>query len=632
MPTQYLLNKKNGGRFKTTVIPEIDTYHIIKSKVLYGDEIEANYVDTEEELDEFSNFVNKQIDLFSVGIESKECYDIGYYTDELINDEYSKFLSNLTKSKYKFLILQNGTVIGVCVCKKSNGSGITYSLKTFQTSPNFLRYKDFDSDKKGVVPINLMNSGHWTGVDGVDIKPKFVLCNNFYYRRPEYVYEYMDFKSSPQVGCIYISSISPTNIEERVSLFNFEDAVIRPGYTVNNMNSKTFPGTSIHMTTEQWDKVCFKTVYDKITKFYGNPNEPLPNDPYEDESKPGGGGGGHDDGTDPIPLPDLPTISATDSGFITLFAPSQQQVRSLASYMWSGTLFDINNFKKIFANPMDCILGFSIVPLTVASQGVAQVKVGNISTDLEFPVVANQYVEVDCGSVEVSEYWGAYMDYSPYTKVSIFLPFIGTLPIDVDEIMSRTISVKYHVDLISGSCVAYILVSGGRLNSVLYQYSGQISSSIPVTSDSYESIIRGAIDIATTLASGATRTASSVVGGNLHKNPIGGKLDGVAIASETVGSAANTVMTMKPDIMHSGAVSGSSAIMSMRKPYLIIERPNACIPLNQNSYTGYPSYVTSQLGALSGMTVVDVIHLDNVIATEEELNMIESLLKGGVIL
>ena len=630
MPTQYLLNKKNGGRFKTTVIPKIDEYRVIESKILYGDELEVNYFNTKEELEEFKSFCYKQYEMFSVGNKnSKKCYDIGYYNDELINDKYSKFLLNLTSGKYKFLVLQNGTVIGIGLTKESTTSGVRFRHHIARFSPNFLRYSNYING--GVLPITLLNASEGHAVEGVDIKPKFVLCNDFVRESNPYRYEFVDFKLSPSVGVIWTSSITAANIEESLFTYNFKND-IENSVSVNNNNSEKFPGTSIYMTTEQWDKVCFKTAYDKITKFYGNPNEPLPNDPYEDESKPGGGGGGHDDGTDPIPLPDLPTISATDSGFITLFAPSQQQVRSLASYMWSGTLFDINNFKKIFANPMDCILGFSVVPLTVASQGVAQVKVGNISTDLEFPVVANQYVEVDCGSVEVSEYWGAYMDYSPYTKVSIFLPFIGTLPIDVDEIMSRTISVKYHVDLISGSCVAYILVSGGRLNSVLYQYSGQISSSIPITSDSYESIIRGAIDIATTLASGATRTASSVVGGNLHKNPIGGKLDGVAIAAETVGSAANTVMTMKPDIMHSGAVSGSSAIMSMRKPYLIIERPNACIPSNQNSYTGYPSYVTSQLGALSGMTVVDVIHLDNVIATEEELNMIESLLKGGVIL
>ena len=630
MPTQYLLNKKNGGTFKTTVIPKIDEYRVIESKILYGDELEVNYFNTKEELEEFKSFCYKQHEMFSVGNKnSKKCYDIGYYSDELINDKYSKFLSNLTSSKYKFLVLQNGTVIGIGLTKESITSGVRFIHHIARFSPNFLRYSNYING--GVLPIILLNASEGHAVEGVDIKPKFVLCNDFVRESNPYRYEFVDFKLSPSVGIIWTSSVTIANIEESLFTYNFKNNVDN-NVSVNNSNSEKFPGTSIFMTGEQWDKVCFKTAYEKITKFYGNPNEPLPNDPYEDESKPGGGGGGHDDGTDPIPLPDLPSISATDSGFITLFAPSQQQVRSLASYMWSGTLFDIDNFKKIFANPMDCILGFSIVPLTVASQGVAQVKVGNISTDLEFPVVANQYVEVDCGSVEVSEYWGAYMDYSPYTKVSIFLPFIGTLPIDVDEIMSRTISVKYHVDLISGSCVAYILVSGGRLNSVLYQYSGQLSSSIPVTSDSYESIIRGAIDIATTLTSGATRSASSVVGGNLHKNPIGGKLDAVAIASETVGSAANTVMTMKPDIMHSGAVSGSSAIMSMRKPYLIIERPNACIPLNQNSYTGYPAYITSQLGKLNGMTVVDVIHLDDVIATEEELNMIESLLKGGVIL
>lgn len=631
MATQYLLNKKNGGTFKTTVIPSIDVNKFVTSNVKYGNEIEVNKLNTRKELDEFTDFFYKQSILFSIGSNSKECYDIGYYTDELINDEYSKFLSNLTSSKYKFLILQNGTIIGISVVEENISGGSSYHVGYVCACPNFLSYKDSDSNHKGKTPIwfnVLFGSG---GFEGIALqKLKFFLCNDFLYKWNPYRYEYVDFKLSPAFGCVY-KAMSGVYIKEKLWVHNF-DYMTDNSMSVNNLNSLTFQGTSLSMTTEQWGKVCFTSEYDKFTKFYGNPNEPLPNDPYEDESKPGGGGGGHDDGTDPIPLPDLPTISATDSGFITLFTPSQQQVRALASYMWSGTLFDIDNFKKIFANPMDCILGFSIVPLTVASQGVAQVKVGNISTDFEFPVVANQYVEVDCGSVEVSEYWGAYMDYSPYTKVSIFLPFIGTLPIDVDEIMSRTISVKYHVDLISGSCVAYILVSGGRLNSVLYQYSGQISSSIPITSDSYESIIRGAIDIATTLTSGATRTASSVVGGNLHKNPIGGKLDGVAIASETVGSAANTVMTMKPDIMHSGAVSGSSAIMSMRKPYLIIERPNACIPLNQNSYTGYPAYITSQLGKLNGMTVVDVIHLDDVIATEEELNMIESLLKGGVIL
>ena len=107
MPTQYLLNKKNGGIFKTTVIPKIDEYKVIESKILYGDELEVNHFNTEKELEEFKNFGFKQYELFSVGDkDSKKCYDIGYYSDELINDKYSKILSNLTSSKYKFLVLQ----------------------------------------------------------------------------------------------------------------------------------------------------------------------------------------------------------------------------------------------------------------------------------------------------------------------------------------------------------------------------------------------------------------------------------------------------------------------------------------------------------------------------------------------
>lgn len=623
MPVQYLLNKKGGGTFKTTVVPSVDNNRVIKTSILIGDTIPVNYVETDEERTEFVNFFYNQVRLFSAGTNARECYDIGYYSDELMMNEYSKFLSIFPLSKYKFLILQNGTIIGICVSVNGTTNNIDYVC----ACPNSLNYSSAVGGE-GTVPIVLATQGTTTAVVGQELI--FTLCNDFDWNWDLNKYVYIDFKLSPTIGCLYQVVRSAIDKDERLLTLDFE--YMLDNSRVNSIDSKVFPDTSISMTAEQWNGVCFTTLYDKFTKFYGNPNEPLPDDPYGEDSKPGGGGGIHDDTSDPILIPGLPSISASDSGFVTLFTPSQLEVRSLASYMWSGTLFDIDNFRKIFANPMDCILGFSIVPLTVTAQGTAPVKVGNLSTGLTFPVVANQYIEVDCGSVEVSEYWGAYMDYSPYTKVSIFLPFIGTLPIDDDEVMSRTVTVKYHVDLMSGACVAYVLVHGGGLNSVLYQYSGQLSSTVPITSDSYESIIRGAIDIATTLSSGTAKTASSVVGGLGSGHPISGALNGVSTMAQTLGSTANSVMSMKPDIRHSGTVSGSSAIMSMRKPYLIIERPRPCIPTSQNSYTGYPAYITSQLGSLTGMTVVDVIHLDNVIATEEELNMIESLLKGGVIL
>ena len=51
-----------------------------------------------------------------------------------------------------------------------------------------------------------------------------------------------------------------------------------------------------------------------------------------------------------------------------------------------------------------------------------------------------------------------------------------------------------------------------------------------------------------------------------------------------------------------------------------------------NSFVGYPSNVTKLVGDLNGYTEIDSIHLENVNATENELNEIERLLKMGVIL
>ena len=65
---------------------------------------------------------------------------------------------------------------------------------------------------------------------------------------------------------------------------------------------------------------------------FGEPAE-LDNDPYSPGGDSGTGGGtGSFDGTgDNIDFPSLPTLSAVDTGFITLFNPSSAQLKSLAN-------------------------------------------------------------------------------------------------------------------------------------------------------------------------------------------------------------------------------------------------------------------------------------------------------------
>lgn len=334
-----------------------------------------------------------------------------------------------------------------------------------------------------------------------------------------------------------------------------------------------------------------------------------PTDPYTQGGETGTGGGTGDfDGTgDDIDIPSLPTLSAVDNGFITLFNPSISELRSLASYMWSNPLFDLDAWKKIFADPMQAILGLSIVPVNVPSGGTQAVTVGNISTGVSMTVASSQYVELDCGTLNVNEFWGAYLDYDPYTKAEIYLPYIGTHALAVDDIMNKAVHVVYHVDVLSGACCAYVKCGG----SVLYSFIGQCASSIPITGDNWTNVINGAISIAGAIGSMVAT--------------------GGASAPITTGIAATAINQMKPSVEKSGSMSGTGGMMAVQTPYLILTRPRQALPASQNAYTGYPSFINESLGGLSGYTEVEFIHLENVPATENELSEIENLLKSGVI-
>lgn len=337
--------------------------------------------------------------------------------------------------------------------------------------------------------------------------------------------------------------------------------------------------------------------------------EPDDNDPFGPggTTGDGGGGGDFDNTSTPIDIPPLPSISASSTGFISLFNPTLSQLKELASYMWSD-LFNIDGWKKLFADPMDAILGLSILPVSVPTGGAREVKVGNISTGISVNVAASQFVEVDCGSIDVNEYWGAYLDYEPYTQAQIFLPYIGARPISVDEIMGKTVRVVYHVDILTGACCCFVKCG----DSVLYTYNGQCSIPIPINSANYTNVVNGVISIAASVG-------SLVASG------------GASAPTAIPAIASSVVNQMKPQIEKSGSVSGPAGVLNMQIPYLILIRPRQALPSKQNKFIGYPSLTTVQLTELSGYTEVQSVHLENIPATQEELAEIESLLEGGVI-
>lgn len=323
-------------------------------------------------------------------------------------------------------------------------------------------------------------------------------------------------------------------------------------------------------------------------------------------SGPGGGGGTYSFPGGSVDFPGLPTLSAADSGFCTLYNPSTAEIQALATYFWQT--LDLTQLKGLFSNPMDAVLGLNIVPVTPTTGAAQTINIGNIASTVSAKVITNQYKEVDCGSVTVDEHWGAYLDYDGFTRCEIYLPYVGIHELNMSEIMGKTVVVKYHVDVLSGSCVAYVKCG----DNVLYSFPGTCSVEVPVTASKFGSMLSAAASMATT----ALGRVAEAVGGLLNT------------PKDVMTSVFNAGRTK---VEKSGSIGGSAGIMSIQYPYLIFTYPNQCVPENQNSFTGYPSYITAQLSGMIGYTEVDNIHLTGIPATSGELEEIENLLKEGVI-
>lgn len=360
-----------------------------------------------------------------------------------------------------------------------------------------------------------------------------------------------------------------------------------------------------------------------------DPEEDDPNDDDDGYSGPGGGDGNHDRSTDDIGVPSLPTLSATGTGFVTLYKCNLAQIRAVAAELWTSTLWDL--LKNLFTDPLQFIIGVTICPCTPdLLQGGYYPTIGNIlgqdvrlNTPLQ--VVSNQYKEVDCGTIQLDKYYGSALDYSPYEKIQIHLPYCGSHDLDVDEVMGSTIGVKYHCDVLTGACVAFVTITNDETTAcVRYQYTGNIISHIPITERSFDEVIKSVAAMGA--AAVGTLAASTGAGGAIGEGISGEEADSVAKSS----NGAN-VMTVKPSIMRSGTLTTALGLLGLQKPFITRTIPRQSLPLNYKTYEGYPSNITEKLGSLSGFTKIYSIRPNGFTCTTEELDEVITMLKGGVL-
>lgn len=325
-----------------------------------------------------------------------------------------------------------------------------------------------------------------------------------------------------------------------------------------------------------------------------NPNPDIPNNPPDTGS-----------GSSPIPI--LPTGSA--SSLWRVYHPSQATIDAFGAWLWSSNF--VEQIKKMFNDPMSAIIGLHKIFAPPIDAGTANIKVGYLDSGVASAYVDQQYVTVDCGSVKLDEYFGNVFDYDPYTKVAIYLPFIGVQGLNTAEVMRSTINVVYHVDIFTGACLAEVNITRDGDSGCLYTFSGDCSARYPLSSGSYMGIVGGILSI----AGGIAGTIAS--GGNMIPAVLG---------------ASSAMTHMHTDIKHSGQISGNAGAMGVKTPFLIVLRPQTAMANSYEHFTGRPANKFALIGEASGYIKCKEVHVDNLSgASDKEKEMVASLLKSGII-
>ena len=374
-------------------------------------------------------------------------------------------------------------------------------------------------------------------------------------------------------------------------------AGLNPDSTGNTQNgTEITEGTS---TDTQLNTIIqYITRLDSLNKGMQNTDTPVTTPPL---NPPATGEGG---------TPVVPPVTGKASALYTIYNPTLEQINSLGAWLWSSNFID--QLLKLFSSPMDAIIGLHKVYATPATGASQNIKVGYLDSGVPSKIVTEQYTTIDCGTINCYEYFGNVLDYNPYTNLRLYLPFIGIIELSNSDVMRSNINVVYHVDVLTGACLAEVKISRDGGGGTLYQYAGNACTTLPISSGSYMGVISSVSSVATRALAGFAS---------------GGALGAVASGATGILNAQGT------NVVHSGGFSGNAGAMGCKKPYLIIERPQTETANNTAKLIGYGSNLYTELRACKGFTTVKAVHVDTVTtATENEKNLIEQALKQGVII
>lgn len=353
--------------------------------------------------------------------------------------------------------------------------------------------------------------------------------------------------------------------------------------------------------------------------------------------------GDYDPSSDTVGIPTKPSIGVTNVGFINvyktdsgaltglgaeLFPPltySQMAPTSTGLSIPDAIIDSFNNlatwlanipsfFEQINANAyINYIIDCHVIPVAPEVGASEHIMVGSKTLSKSGYMVTSDYVDFDCGTISLEEFYGNFADYL-LSSCKLYLPFVGFVPAKPEWFTRTSLNVTYRFNVIDGSFMAFVRSTGAHVNNgnegptLIGQYSGNACMHLPITGVTYSNMVAGLIGAGAGMAAGAAS-------GNL-----------VGVATSAIAAAG-----AHGDIAQSNSYNSSASFLGCRRPYLLIERPVSNYSANYQHELGIPSNIYMRLGNVLGFVQMENVHLEGIDLTEGEKEELRSLLAGGVI-
>lgn len=313
-----------------------------------------------------------------------------------------------------------------------------------------------------------------------------------------------------------------------------------------------------------------------------------------------------------------PTLTTTGI-FNRTFGVNALNIKSLANFLWNAdeTIFNeiIKGLSLMGGNPIDGLIDLRLYPFDVVSKtsgGASKsIVVGRTDTKVNGIEINDYNAILKLGSCTFFPNFGNFLDFEPFTTASLYIPYVGIVPISTADFMGQTISCKMVVDITTGSCTAIVFAND---IPIIYK-NGNIGVEIPMTgsnSSEYASRIMG----------GLTSGAADVALGAASKS-VGQVVSGVGSIVDSALSVNNTMYNT------AGSSSPACGLWQPQNCYFIIQRPVPIVPENYGHTVGYACNYQAKISDCSGYTQTYNVDVSSINAPESEKNVIAEILNSG---